>query len=113
MPLEVEQLRATDKGPWSKGPLPPGEASLVEIAPENVIVSSLKAAEDGQGLIVRVHETAGAATEGTLTLPLLTIVSAQEANAVEVPGKQLTTDGHTIRFRVAAHQTTTIRMATR
>ncbi|MDQ3813736.1 MAG: glycosyl hydrolase-related protein, partial [Armatimonadota bacterium] len=44
--------------------------SLFQLEPANVVLSSIKAAEDGSGhLIVRVYETAGQATDAVLTMP--------------------------------------------
>jgi hypothetical protein len=114
--LEVSQLRPSDKKLESAaqpGALPAGEASLVEVAPDNVVVAALKGAEDGEGLVVRVLEIAGKAGEGKLTFPLLTIASAKEANAVEVPGKALEIEAHSVRFSIKPHQVLTIRLATK
>jgi hypothetical protein len=115
-PLEVSYLRTSDKRPAQEGrpgSLPAGAASLVEVAPENVVVSALKGAEDGEGLVVRVLEIAGKAAEGKLTFPLLNIASAKEANAVEVAGKALESDTHSVRFSIKPHQVLTIRLATK
>lgn len=88
-------------------------ASLVELEPENLIVSALKAAEDGQGLVVRVLETSGKATQGKLSFPFFPVASAQEANAVEAPGKQLEAEAHSVRFQIRPLQVLTIRVQTR
>jgi hypothetical protein len=112
-PLEVSQIRDSDKGAWIKGDLPAAGASLVELEPENLIVSALKAAEDGQGLVVRVLETSGKATQGKLSFPFFPVASAQEANAVEAPGKQLEADAHSVRFQIRPLQVLTIRVQTR
>ena len=59
-------LRAlrTDRG---AGDLPP-EGSLVEIEPPALVLSSLKIAEDGDGVVVRVYNTSDASQEGRLRL---------------------------------------------
>jgi len=54
-------------------------------------VSAIKGAEDGEGIVFRVQEINGKQAEGKITLPLLIIASAREANAVEAPGKDLVT----------------------
>lgn len=112
-PLEVAEINGSDKGDWEKGLLPPGSASLLGVEPENLIVSAMKGAEDGQGLIVRVLETAGQATEGKLAFPFFTIASASQANAVEEAGKQLENDAHSVRFQIGPHQVLTLRVQTR
>ncbi len=109
-PLEVEELLPSDKLAGAKGRLPAGEASLASIAPENLVINAVKGAEDGQGLIVRVYESAGQATEGTLTLPWVDVTSANEANAVEVNGKRLESDAHSVRFHIDPHRVMTIRV---
>ncbi len=59
-------LRAlrTDRG---AGDLPP-EGSLVEIEPPALVLSSLKIAEDGDGVVVRVYNTSDESQEGRLRL---------------------------------------------
>jgi alpha-mannosidase len=113
-PLEISELRESDKrGEEAAGTLPTGEASLVEIEPENLMVSALKGAEDGKGLVVRVLETAGKASEGKLTFPQFGIASARESNALEVAGKALESDAHSVRFSIKPHQVLTIRLLSR
>jgi alpha-mannosidase len=112
-PLEVSAILPNDKTASAKGSLPPDQASLAQAGPENLVISAVKAAEDGQGLIVRVLETAGRASEGNLTLPLTTIASAVECNAVEDCGRALESDAHRVKFRIAPHQVRTIRVRTK
>ena len=45
--------------------------SFLEAKPENVMVTVLKQAEDGNGFIVRAFETAGAAARAIIRLPKL------------------------------------------
>jgi mannosylglycerate hydrolase len=54
----------TDRGAGSLAP----SGSLVEVEPGGVIVSALKAAEDGGGVIVRVYNVSDGAVEGRLRL---------------------------------------------
>ncbi|MGA3168381.1 MAG: glycosyl hydrolase-related protein [Terriglobia bacterium] len=111
-PLEVSELRGSDKLEGAKGKLPAGTASLGSVEPENLVINALKGAEDGQGLIVRVYEAGGKAADGTLTLPWVNIASASQANAVEVNGKPLDADAHSVRFHIEPHRVMTIRVAT-
>ncbi len=50
------------------GALPQAD-TFIAVEPENVVVTVLKQAEDGDGLIVRAFETIGAATKATIRLP--------------------------------------------
>ena len=43
-------------------------ASWLEVAPANVVVTSLKPADDGDGVVLRCYEVEGRATEAVLTL---------------------------------------------
>ena len=47
----------------------PLSASYAAAEPDNVMLTVLKEAEDDEALIVRAYETAGAATDATITLP--------------------------------------------
>ncbi|MCC6488621.1 MAG: alpha-mannosidase [Candidatus Hydrogenedentes bacterium] len=59
----------------------PGCQSFLEAGPDNIAVSVLKKSEDGDSLVVRGYETAGAGTEAVLRLPLAGI----EANCTFAP----------------------------
>jgi len=60
--LEAEQLEAHE------GILPP-QQSFVSAVPENVVLTAVKKAEDGNGLILRFYEWAGKNTDVQVTLP--------------------------------------------
>ncbi len=47
----------------------PLSASYAAAEPDNIMLTVLKQAEDDEALVVRAYETAGAATDATLTLP--------------------------------------------
>ncbi|MEO8397026.1 MAG: glycoside hydrolase family 38 C-terminal domain-containing protein, partial [Chloroflexota bacterium] len=51
-----------------EGKLPQSD-SFIDVQPDNVIVSVLKQAEDGDDLIVRAYETTKTATQATIRLP--------------------------------------------
>jgi alpha-mannosidase len=60
--LEAEQLEA------HQGILPPRQ-SFVSASPENVVLTAMKKADDGNGLILRFYEWAGRNTDVQITLP--------------------------------------------
>ena len=66
-----------------QGALSP-EHSFVQVKSDNVIVSALKKAEDGQALILRFYEWAGKSGNATFHLPLRA-ESARETNLMEKP----------------------------
>ncbi len=47
----------------------PAEHSFVTIAPENVIITAIKKAEDSKDLVIRFYEFTGRKTTATITLP--------------------------------------------
>ena len=113
VPLEVAALKTSDKLPGLRGRLPPDQASLATVMPENLVFTALKTAEDGEGLVARVLETGGQETDGVLSFPLLNVNAAQEANAVEVPGRRLKQDAQGIHFHIKPYQFVTVRLHTR
>ena len=64
---ELNQLPVVLATTFHSGPLPP-IASFAAVEPENVVISVLKQAEDGQDLIVRAYETAGQPTTARIHL---------------------------------------------
>ncbi len=65
---ELNQLPVALVTTFHAGPLPPVN-SFAALEEENVLISVIKQAEDGQGLIVRAYETAGRATLAHVHLP--------------------------------------------
>jgi alpha-mannosidase len=53
------------------GPLPAAGASLFSVDKPNVIIQAVKAAEDGNGFVIRLREIAGTETTVKITCPLL------------------------------------------
>jgi hypothetical protein len=58
-------------------------AGLIHISPDNVILSTIKRAQDGKGYILRLHEAEGKTTTATLTFPEGRDWSAHETDVVE------------------------------
>ncbi|MBZ5586891.1 MAG: hypothetical protein LAQ30_32835, partial [Acidobacteriia bacterium] len=109
-PLEVSEIKASDRLPDQKGPLPPDQASLAALAPESLMLTAAKGAEDGAGIVFRVMEIAGKDAEAKLTLPWSEIRSAHEANSLEIAGAALPHDAHTVSFHIGPHEVRTIRI---
>jgi len=66
----------------------PRRAQLVSVSPDNVVVSCVKRAENGEGLTVRLYETAGRNTTARITLGesvVGPIQAAQETDVLERP----------------------------
>jgi alpha-mannosidase len=86
--------------------------SFCQIDEPNVFLLTLKRAEDGDGIIVRLIETEGKDAAATLNLPHLTIKQAYRTNIVEENKEKATFTEHTITTPIKAFGITTFRIQT-
>ncbi len=86
------------------------QASFCGLDQANVLLTTIKRAEDGQGLIVRLIETDGQATTATLTLPAVTIEKAWLTNPVEENQSELSCTEHSVTVPAKAFGITTVRL---
>jgi len=84
------------------GGLPVGARSLLNVDAENVIVTAVKVAEEGDGLIVRLWECAGQLTEVTLDALALGVDSAWQTDLVERVKAPLAVTNGTVKVVVPA-----------
>jgi len=84
--------------------------SFCEVDKPNVLLLTLKQAEDGEGLIVRLIEIEGKNTDVKVTLPFFTIVRAYRTNLVEENERILSAKKHEIKVPVKAFDIATIRV---
>ena len=97
------------QGVSGKGNLPE-EQSFFSCSQPNVIITVIKKAEDGKGLILRCYETDGLATKVTIK-SLFNLGGAYHTNIIESNEKALGVgDGHTLAFEVGKHSIETIRL---
>ena len=92
------------------GSLPP-QVSFLAVTPSTVVVSAVKAPEDGRpGLALRVYNVVGEPEEATL-LTFFRIKSARLTDMAEQPLEELHPENpHTLRFPVPGHRIVTIRL---
>lgn len=103
-PLPAAQL-ATASG----GTLLPASGKFVELDSTTAVVTTIKRAENGMHVVVRLRETAGKASEVTLRFPLWTVVSAWLSDLVERPAERLRfAEGGSLRLRLTEHGTATV-----
>ncbi len=86
--------------------------SFCQVDKPNVFLLTLKRAEDGDGIIVRLIETEGKDSTITLSIPHLTIKHAYRTNLVEENKEKATFTEHTITAPIKAFGITTIRFRT-
>ena len=84
--------------------------SFCDINQPNVLLLTLKQAEDGEGLIVRLMETEGKDTDVKVTLPFFTITGAYQTNLVEENERILSIKKHSVEVFAKAFGITTIRV---
>jgi hypothetical protein len=86
------------------------QASFCRLDAPNVFLMTVKRAEDGHGLIVRLIETDGQATTATLAVPAVTIEKAWLTNPVEENQSVLDCTEHGVSVPMKAFGITTVRL---
>ena len=71
----------------------PQSYSGVSVDRENIVISAIKSAEDGNGIIVRAVETEGNATEATVEIKALGASFTMRWNPQEIKTVRITADG--------------------
>jgi len=85
------------------------EGSLLEMK-GSVVASYIKPAEDGDGLIVRLHNPAATETAFSITLPGAAIASADRANLLEETREALDVSGGAANGQLKAGEWATVRI---
>jgi alpha-mannosidase len=88
------------------------KACFCRVDKPNVLVLTLKRAEDKDGIIVRLIETAGRDVTATLTVPPVNIEKAFLTNLVEENGAEATWTTHEVKVPLKAFGIATIRLRT-
>ena len=104
-----DPLLATTTGQHA-GALPPEQSFFVP-QESNVVVTAVKKAADGSGIIVRFYEWAGKTGAVHLVLPQ-PAASAMETNLIEQPGAALAlgSDGTTLTIPTGAYEIKTVKL---
>jgi len=86
----------------------PKRWGLLDITPQNVVVSALKPGADGTA-VLRVYEAAGQPTAAKLRLSA-TVEAAEEVNLLEDPGNNLAVVDNGLQFDLRAFEIKTIKL---
>ena len=86
--------------------------SFCRVDKPNVLLLTLKRAEDGDGIIIRLIETQGKATTASVTLPHIAVAEAVVTNLVEENKGRAAFTEHEIQVNLKAFGITTIRIKT-
>jgi alpha-mannosidase len=109
-PFEVNEVIDQDKVGNPERPLEPVPLSFLQVDAPGVVVENWKAAEDGDGTILRLLETAGTEEKATLRFPLLRLQKAWLCTAVEDDIKEISVAGSSLEVALAPHQILTLRI---
>ena len=83
--------------------------SLLSAEPANIVVETIKRAEDGNGLIVRLYESQRRRVQARLNLGFKP-GSAWRTNLLEENQAELTPDGNTLTLSVRPYEIVTLRL---
>ncbi len=109
-PLEFGVLQGFDKFGNPDVPLKPDPVSFLKLEAPNVVVENWKAAEDGQGTIVRLLEVGGREVSTHLAFPLSKIQKAWRTNAVEENQSELIVTADGVEVMIKPHEILTMRV---
>jgi alpha-mannosidase len=87
----------------------PSTSSFLSVEPANVVIETIKQAEDGQGLIVRLYESQRKRGEFTMTTGF-PLAGAWRTNLLEKNQEQLRTDERGLRHFIKPYQIVTLRL---
>jgi alpha-mannosidase len=106
-PLRVFAVEGAQAGNWAEA-----ARSFLEVNPENIYVAGFKTAEDGKGVILRLYEGAGLATNAVINfkLPGLSVKSAALCDGRERIISSISVDDNTLRIALKPWETSTVRV---
>jgi alpha-mannosidase len=109
-PLETDQVIEQDKVGNPERPLEPAPLSFFQVDAPGVILESWKAADDGNGTMLRLLETAGAEGKATLRFPLLHLQKAWRCTAVEDNLNEIPVQPQSLEITLKPHEIVTVRI---
>ncbi len=87
----------------------PGELSMLRLSAPNVVLETVKKAEDSDGIILRLYEAENKRTECVLTAAF-PLAEAVETNLMETPERELPVDGNSVRLTLRPFEIKTVRV---
>jgi alpha-mannosidase len=108
--LSVDRISNQDKAGISSESLPAEGASFLQINNPDVLLTTWKLAENGEGTILRLEEIAGKEQHAALHLSNATVRSARLCNAMEDDLTNLAVKDQSIQITMKPHEVVTIRL---
>ena len=113
-PLEWDQIRSQDKAPDVSGPLNGDQGSFLSVEDPDLLFDTLKPAEDGRGVILRLIDLGGPPRTVEIGIPLLSIARVFRTDAVERDLDPIAPSSpHTFNISVHPHQIVSLRLVAR
>jgi len=109
-PLEAQKVVSQDKFDNPARPLAPVATSFMEISSPDVAVENWKAANDGEGTIIRLLEVGGESANAQLSFPLFHLEHAWLDNAAEENQKEIPVTGSSVDISLKPHEIFTLRI---
>lgn len=110
-PLETDQVIDQDKVGNPDRPLEPVPTSFLQLEGDGVVLENWKAAEDGNGTVVRLLETAAMESHAALKFPLLDVRQVWLCTAMEDNLRQIPVKAGTVQLTLKPHEIATVRIA--
>jgi len=85
------------------------EYSMLQVSHTNVVVDTVKKAEDGDDIVLRVFENGGRKTTATITLNC-DIKTVLETNLLEEDGQEVSVEGNAITFDIKPFEVKTFKI---
>lgn len=109
-PLETDEVIDQDKVGDPARPLEPTPTSFLEVQGSGVVAENWKAAEDGNGTVLRLLETAGTESTATVRFPMLRLQHAWMCTAMEDEIKEVRIGGSSLQITLKPHEIVTLRI---
>jgi hypothetical protein len=112
-PLESDLITTQDKAQDAPQPLSGAQQSFLRIDDPALLLETWKAAEDGNGSILRFLDLGGTTRDVTVETPMLKLREAWQTDAVERDQKQLSrVTKESFKFTIHPHEILTVRVLT-
>ncbi len=109
-PLETDEVIDQDKVGNPDRPLKPEPVSFLQVMGPGVVAENWKAAEDGNGTVLRLLEIAGTDGKVTIRFPALQLQKAWLCTAMEDEIKEIPVESSSVEITLKPHEIVTLRI---
>jgi alpha-mannosidase len=109
-PLEFERVTRAAKHDSPPEPLTQSETGFIAIDGKEVVLSTWKAADDGEGYILRFYNTTDSPTTARVGLPNLQFDRVFRVNGLQVNQEAVVTGGADFTLSFAAHEIVSVKI---